>query len=227
MLTRILSLALLLVATAAPAQLRWQQGVHYQLLPAPQRAGAPADKIEVAEVFSYGCIYCYRAKDVISNLAASLPKDAAMTYVHASFLPNEAWPMFQRAYYTARALGIADTLHDQTFQAVWETAEIPLVDLAAGRIRRPLPTIEDAAKFYARAGSVKAEEFLKVAASPAIEAEMQRADNLVKAWRVPGTPALVVNGRYLVSNSLAHTEQAQIVQFLISLERARLKKPTP
>ncbi len=29
---------------------------------------------------------------------------------------------------------------------------------------------------------------------------MKRADALIKPWRVPGTPALVVNGRYLVNN---------------------------
>jgi len=53
---------------------------------------------------------------------------------------------------------------------------------------------------------------------------MARADRLVKQWKVPGTPSLVVNGRYLVNNDAPYADQAQVVQFLITQERARLRK---
>jgi thiol:disulfide interchange protein DsbA len=223
---RLLVLALLLIGTPALAQLRWREGVHYTAIPesAAARVGKQADKIEVIEVFSYGCTYCYKAKDDIRKLAASLPADAVMEYVHASFLPTEAWPMFQRAYYTARKLGIDQATHEEMFRAVWETGEIPLVDIATGRLRRPAPTIEDAAKFYARVAKVTAAQFLTVARSSEIEQAMQDADILVKQWRIPGTPSLVVNGRYLVANNVPHDVQAQIANFLVSLERTRLKK---
>ena len=57
-----------------------------------------------------------------------------MTYVHASFNPAEAWPMFQRAFYTAQSLGIAAATHEQMFVAVWETGEFPLLDPNTGSI---------------------------------------------------------------------------------------------
>jgi len=221
---RLIFLALMVMCAPAFAQLRWRQGVEYQLLTTEMRAGAPADKIEVAEVFSYGCPYCYKARDDVAKLVAALPADVAMTYVHASFIPGEGWPMFQRAYYTAQHFGIAEAMHDAMFRAIWETGEVPLVDPASGRLRKPLPTIVDAAKFYARLSSVKLADFLKVASSPEVDAAVAHADELVKQWRVPGTPQLVVNGRYLVSNDLPFAEQAQIVQYLITLERSRLKK---
>jgi thiol:disulfide interchange protein DsbA len=224
-LRQLLTVTLLLIsASAADAQMLWREGVHYNVLPTPTRAGAPADKIEVAEVFSYGCPYCDQAKENVAKLAKSLPADAAMTYVHASFAPSEAWPMFQRAYYTAQKLGIAEAVHEAVFDAVWRTGEIPLLDKATGKIRRPLPTIEDAAKFYARLGLVKQPEFLKVASSPEIDAAMKRADELVKLWKVPGTPCLVVNGRYIVNNEQSFADQAKVVQFLITLERTRTGK---
>jgi protein dithiol oxidoreductase (disulfide-forming) len=219
-LRRLLFLALLMTCAPAFAQLRWQAGSDYVVLPNAERAGAPADKIEVAEVFSYGCPFCFKARDDVAKLAAALPADAAMVYVHASFLPAEGWPMFQRAYYTALKLGIAASTHEQMFRAIWETHEILLEDPATGRLHKPLPTIEDAARFYARVSSVKAADFLKVAKSPEIDAAMHRADELVKLWRIPGTPALVVGGHYVVSNDLPFSEQAQIVQFLVSRERA-------
>jgi thiol:disulfide interchange protein DsbA len=221
---RLMVLALLLVGTPALAQLRWREGVHYQAIPVPQRVGAPADKIEVTEVFSYGCTYCYQAKEDMAKLAAGLPADAVMNYVHASFLPTEAWPMFQRAYYTALKLGIAEATHDAMFKAVWETGEIPLIDKTTRSLRRPSPTIGDAAKFYARVTKVTAAEFLKVANSAEIDKAMQTADALVKQWRIPGTPALVVNGRYLVEGRLSQGDTVQVVNFLVALERTRVKK---
>ena len=229
MLARLALLAIALLPTPLYAQLRWQEGRHYQTIAQPTPAGEAKGKIEVTEVFSYGCIHCFRAKESIARLAASLPEDAAMTYVHASFLPSEAWPMFQRAWYTARSLGIADALHEQMFTAVWESGEIPLLDLATGRIRNPLPTIEHAAKFYARLSPAKADRFLAVARSAEIDAQMKRADELIKTWKVPGTPALVVNGRYLIDNSALSSaeEQRQLVLYLVGLERKRLQASSP
>jgi thiol:disulfide interchange protein DsbA len=226
MLTRLLAIALLALPLAAPAQMKWQEGAHYTLLSGSQTTGQAPGKIEVTEVFSFGCVHCYRAKDAMVKLAASLPPDAAMTYVHAAFLPAEGWPMFQRAYYTARALGIADKTHDELFKAVWETGEIPLMDAATGRVRRPLPTIEDAAKFYARVAAVKEADFLKASTSPAVEAQIARADELVKLWKIPGTPSLVVNGRYLVDSSALSSwdEFTALVNHLVGLERMRLGK---
>ncbi len=223
-LRHLLSVTLLVIGASAQAQLLWQKGVHYEELPNVQRADTPADKIEVVEVFSYGCPFCDKAREDVAKLAAALPADAAMNYVHASFVPAEGWPMFQRAYYTARQLGIAQSLHESMFDAVWRTGEVPLMDKTTGKVRRPLPTIEEAAKFYARLSSVKVADFLKTAASPEVDAAVRRADELIKLWRVPGTPALVVNGRYLVSNDLPFAQQARIVQYLISLERTRGKK---
>lgn len=226
MLARLLALVLVAIPVAASAQAKWQEGAHYSLLSGSQTAGVPAGKIEVAEVFSYGCIHCFRAKDAMAKLAASLPPDAAMSYVHASFLPAEAWPMFQRAFYTAQELGIAAATHDEMFKAVWETGEIPLMDAATGRVRRPSPTINDAAKFYARAAAVKEADFLAASTSPAVEARIARAEELVKLWRIPGTPTIVVNGRYIVDSSTLSSwdELNQLVNYLVGLERTRLRK---
>jgi protein dithiol oxidoreductase (disulfide-forming) len=221
--------ALLLLPLTAEAQLRWQEGRHYRPLPQPAPTSVPAGKIEVTEVFSYGCIYCYRAKDAIAQLAAELPADAVMTYVHASFNPAEAWPMFQRAFYAAQALGVAATTHEQMFVSIWETGEFPLLDPKAGGIRRPLPTLEDAAAFYQKYAALNAARFVELAKSRPIDDAVKRADMLVEAYRISGTPSLVVNGRYQVLNENlgSWTEVRQVVGFLVAQERRRLGLPTP
>ncbi len=131
--------------------------------------------------------------------------------------------MYQRAWYTAQAMGIGEANHQKMFAAVWETKQVALLD-AENRIRKPLPTIQEAARFYARTASVKEAEFLKIANSPAINAQMKRADQLIATWRVPGTPAIVINGRYLINNDVAQKwEDIQAVTlFLVGLERQRL-----
>ncbi|MEO6080467.1 MAG: thiol:disulfide interchange protein DsbA/DsbL [Steroidobacteraceae bacterium] len=230
MLVRALLLLTLALPLPALAQLRWMEGRDFITMANGKPAEIRAGKIEVAEVFSYGCIFCYRAKDEITALQAALPADAYLTFVHASFAPAEAWPMFQRAWYAAQALGIGAATHHRMFAAVWETHEIKLLDPATNRIRSPLPTIRDAARFYARAAAVKEADFLKLANSPAIDAQMKRADAQVAAWRIPGTPSLVVNGRYLIEGkTMARASETRtLVLYLIGLERqrlARLKQP--
>jgi thiol:disulfide interchange protein DsbA len=221
-------LSMLLLPLAAQAQLRWQEGQHYKVLPQTVPTSVPG-KIEVAEVFSYGCIHCFRAKDQIRQLAAELPPDAVMTYVHASFNPGEAWPMFQRAFCTAQVLGVAAAAHEQMFVSIWETGEFPLRDPKTGGIRRPLPTIEDAAVFYQKYAGVNPATFLELAKSKQIDDAVKQADMLVEAYRISGTPSLIVNGRYLVMNENlgSWAEVRQMVKFLVAQERRRLGMPTP
>lgn len=225
MLARILILAALLGASSAHAQLRWQEGVHYTAVPGAQTAGAPAGRIEVAEVFSYACGACYQAAAPVEKIKASLPADAAMVYLHAGF--NNGWKVVQRAYVTAQLLGIADATHARVFAGIWETGDYPLLDRATGNVRQPALTIQDAARFYARNSNVSEADFVKKAASREVEAGMARADELTKLWRVGGTPTFVVNGRYQIDNGkLTNWDDLQaLITYLVGLERTRLKKP--
>jgi thiol:disulfide interchange protein DsbA len=229
-LLRPLLLLALLVPVAAQAQWRWQEGKDYTVIsPAISSGMAPAGKIEVTEVFSYGCPACFQAMSEARRTKLGLPPDVAFTYVHASFIPSEAWPMLQRAWLTARALGVAEENHERMFMAIWESGEFPLMDRASGQVRRPLPTIEDAAAFYAKHSKVTAAEFLAKASSPEIEAQMRAQDEYVKAGKIPGTPAFVVNGRYLVNNGAVGSWDGirQVIDFLVTQERVRLKMPAP
>ena len=222
---RVLLLMALALPLPAMAQLRWVEGRHYLRLPVAQTAESRPGKIEVAEVFSYGCVHCYRAQADVARLKAALPPDAYLTYVHASFIPAEAWPMYQRAWYTAQAMGIGDANHQKMFSAVWEAGEVLLIDKTTNGVRKPLPTLQQAARFYARVANVKEADFLKTANSPAINTQVKRADQLIAAWRIGGTPSFVVNGRYLVNSDVVSSwsDLQSVTLFLVSQERQRMK----
>ncbi len=128
----------------------WTEGKQYFLINPPRISSVAPGKVEVTEVFSYGCPACNLFVPVMHKLQKALPPNAVLDYLPASFNPSEDWPMFQLAYLTAQTLGIADQSHDAMFDAVWTTRELSVIDPATQRIREHLPTIEDAARFYNR-----------------------------------------------------------------------------
>ena len=207
------------VAAVAPdAATQWQAGKNYFVIdpPLPTQTG---DKIEVTEVFSYGCPACNFAHTYVDTLRKHLPANAQMDFVPASFNKAEDWEVFQRAYLTAKALGIAEKAHDAMFDAVWKTGELAIYD-ASNRIKSPLPTIEDVAKFYAKYG-VKADQFAATANSFTINTRMKQADAFVKAAGVDQTPTIVVNGKYrltTVSAGGSWDKAEQLVLFLVNKE---------
>jgi thiol:disulfide interchange protein DsbA len=206
------------LAQAAP----YVEGRQYtRLSPAVPTSTAPGT-VEVVEVFSYGCPACWQALATANKLKKSLPARAQLVYVPASWNPSEAWPMFQRAFITAQSLGIAEKTHDQMFDAIWRTGEIPLVDKATNRIYPKLPTIEDAAKFYARTAGIKAEDFVATSRSFAVETRVQQADRLVRAYRADSTPTFVVAGKFKVEprNAGGYEEVIGIIRFLVDRELA-------
>lgn len=224
-LCSIVAIALLgmLASTVSQAQpttaTTWQAGTNYFVIdpPQPTRSG---DKIEVTEIFSYGCPACNASYPFVDALKKALPANAVMDYVPASFNPSEDWVVFQRAYYTAKALGIAEESHHAMFDAIWKTHDLAIYDPVTNRIKQKLPTIEDVAKFYAKFG-VKPATFVATANSFAINTRMKQADAYIKACGVEQTPTIIVNGKYRLTTPSAGGSWAkaqELVLYLISKE---------
>ena len=210
-------------ALAADVPSPWEAGKQYFVIDPPQRGGDAGGKIEVTEVFSYGCPACNFAHTFVDEIRKRLPANAVMTYVPASFKPNEDWPMFQRAYLTAQALGVADKAHTAMFDAVWKPDGPLAIMNADGRtLKNPLPTIEDAAKFYEKFG-VKAEDFVGTANSFAISTKMKQADAYVKNTGTDSTPTIVVAGKYRLTYQSAGGDWPafeQLIHYLVQKEVA-------
>lgn len=200
---------------------RWVEGRDYFRIEPQQPKVTGTDKIEVVEVFSFGCPACNAYHLTAARLAKSLPSGAVMVYLPASFIPQENWPMLQRAYLTAQALGVPDDKGmDAMYDAVWKTRELTAYKPSGDGLlpQSELPTIEDAAKVYARLG-VDPKEFVAVAHSFAINTKMKRADELVKAYGVEGTPTIVIDGKYRFSPMAVGAEQSiALAQWLVARE---------
>jgi thiol:disulfide interchange protein DsbA len=187
-----------------------------------QRTSVAPGKVEVLEVFSYGCPACNGFEPTMALLKKSLPPKAQLAYLPASFIPAEDWPMFQRAYFAAQALGLAERTHQAMYDAVWKSGELATMVTGTNRLKTPQPTIQDAARAYARWTGVKTEDFLAAANSFGVDAKMRAADAQILAMHVPSTPCIVVNGRYRVSETVRAGDQLIVlVRFLVGRDSAR------
>jgi len=214
----LLAVATLLLPLAAPAA-TWTEGIHYVRVTPPQQTTVPAGKVEVMEVFSYACPACNAFQPVIEKLRSTLPPQAQVVFLPAAFNPQEDWPMFQRAFFAAQALGIAERTHQAMFDAVWKTGELG-VTTAGNRLKDPLPSLADAARFYARVAGVDPQKFLAMANSFAIDSKVRAADAQILAMHVESTPTLIVNGKYrVIRDSVQTNDQVmELVKYLVARE---------
>ncbi|MFC3652494.1 thiol:disulfide interchange protein DsbA/DsbL [Dyella humi] len=201
---------------------KWVEGKNYFTIEPQQPTGNP-DKIVVTEAFSYACPACNAFHSTADQLEQSLPSNAVMTYLPVSFRPDENFPLFQRAYFAAKAMGVAEKAHDAVFDAVWKTGELASDDLTTGRPKpqSAWPTIDDVAKFYAKYG-VDPKQFVAVANSFSINTQMKRADDQVKAYAVDGTPTIIINGKYRFTpgNAGGYPQSIELTKWLVAKEAA-------
>lgn len=187
----------------APAQFR--AGQHYRVLTPAQPTSVTTGKVEVVEVFWYGCPHCYSLEPHLQRwLASDMPEAAEFVKLPASL--NPSWQPHARLYYAAKALGVLDEAHDAIFREMH-------ID------RRPLNTLDAMVEFLGRHG-VAAEDAKAALMSFAVEAQVRRADTMARRYRLTGVPAIVVNGKYVTGADLAggYDRLFQLVNYLVAME---------
>ena len=225
-LTALVSTVLLAAGSAAQAT-SWVAGKHYSVLPQAQQTNVAPGKVEVMEVFSYGCPACNQFRPSMKKLVSSLPANAQVVYLPASWNAAENWPVFQRAYLTAQSLGVAQKAHDAMFDAIWTTGELSVTEAGGKRLKKNLPTINDIAQLYQRVTGVKAADFVAASNSFGVDLKARQADAQIRDMQVPSTPTLVVNGKYRINNdNLASADDViELVKFLVARESAAVAPP--
>lgn len=95
-----------------------------------------------------------------------------------------------------------------------------ITDPISGRIKNPLPTIEDAARYSNRRTGVKVEDFIATANSFSVDVKMKAADNLIRAYGVYRTPTIVVDRKYRldVGSAGGYEQLIELVNWLVAKE---------
>jgi len=214
-MTRMLCLlALILAAPLAQAQAlnpaeAQPVGPGYETIDPPQPTSS-GNKVEVIEVFSYGCIHCAHFQPTVDTWKKKMPANVQFSYLPAFFQPYFA--LMGRVYYTAEALGVVEKAHGAVFKAIFDE-------------KKPMSKMEDIAEFY-KAYGVKPEDFVAASTSFAVETKVRRATELVQRYKVDGTPTIIVNGKYRVGPRSAggYDKIFDVVNTLIAKEQAAAKK---
>ncbi|MDH5184167.1 MAG: DsbA family protein [Gammaproteobacteria bacterium] len=171
----------------------------------PAQPTSSGGKIEVVEMFWYGCPHCYNFEPHIKQWKKSLPKDVSFIRVPAIF--NDKWALHARAYYTAEALGVLEKIHQPLFDAMHKK-------------NQRLDNQGKLAEFFSKHGISK-DKFNSTFHSFAVNSKVNWAKHLTTAYKIDGVPTMIVQGKYRTSASLAggHKEVIEVVNDLVAKER--------
>jgi thiol:disulfide interchange protein DsbA len=184
-------------------------GRDYIEIPNGQPLEPAAGMVVVEEFFNYICPACNAFEPAFAPWTKELPPYAKLVHVPASFRAD--FVQYARAYYAAQALGVAEKTHQAVYNAIHIEHSIP----AEG----DRPDEAKIAEFYAGFG-VKASDFLAAMQSFGVNAKVKRADELMKRNKIPSTPSVVINGRYLVRGA-TYGDTLRIASYLIEQEHQR------
>jgi thiol:disulfide interchange protein DsbA len=192
MFKRILStmvIGLSLMLNQACAADGFQEGVHYQTLSKPV-VTSDSSKVEVLELFWYGCPHCDSLDPALKAWVQKLPAD--VNFVRMPVVFGRSWEMHARMFWVAKNLGLLEIIHEPLFHAIHREGQ---------RLQRVDEVIAFFEQFGADPAVVKRE-----LDGFATESALRLADARVRAYGIQGVPALVVNGRYVTGVSQAGGE---------------------
>ncbi len=178
----------------------------YKLIEQPQAVPANG-KVHVEELFWYGCGHCFSLEEHVNSWSAKLPADVEFSRLPAMF--GKAWVIHAQMFYVGEVLGITEQSHSDIFNAI---------HINGKRLQRK----SEQQEFFAAYGVSEA-DFNKAYNSFTVKSRLQQTDKRIRAYRVSGVPAIVVNGKYLVDAASAGGQQNmfKVVDYLIEQERKK------
>lgn len=178
-------------APGPPTSSQFKEGANYKkVVPAQPTTAAPG-RVEVAEVFWYGCGHCFALDPAVESWRGK-SKAAYVDFVRVPAMWNEITRMHARVFYTAELLGKLDVLHALIFRQINVNGD-------------QLNTVDKIKSFFRQQG-VSDEDFTRTFSSFAVESKLNRADGLNRRYRVQSVPMVVVNGKYTTDISSAGGE---------------------
>jgi thiol:disulfide interchange protein DsbA len=147
-------------------------------------------KIEVLEFFWYGCIHCYNLEPMVEKWEKTLPKDVQFRRVPAVF--NDRWAIDASIFYALEAMGLLEKLHRPLFDAIHKE-----------RLRTDVQ--KDFMEWLQKQG-VDTKKFTETMKSFGVQSKMRRAAQMTALYKIDGTPAMAVHGRYTVSTDQGKTQ---------------------
>lgn len=167
-----------------------------------------ANKIEVTEVFWYGCIHCYHMDPLLNAWVKKLPAD--VVFKRMPGLPQPTWAPMAKAFYAMDDLKLSDKLHTALFDAIHKektldpTNELAAIDWMTKKSGLDKSKVEAAFKSFS------------------MNNKLNQASQFFRATGATGVPSFIINGQFITSSTMAGgNEQAlKTADYIISNLRA-------
>ena len=184
------------------------EGQDYRLLIPAQPTDNPS-KVVVTEFFSYECSHCFEFYPFVTSWSHKLPSDVVFQRVPIS-LGRAVWVPAVQVFYALQAVGKLDQLDGAIFRGIhMENARL----------------LDDASMidFVAKHGVNKG-EFAAAYNSFGVKSSTMRADQLMKSYRIQGTPTMVVDGKYVVMSEGTRSFEELLARTDKVIAKARVEK---
>ncbi|HEX9450469.1 MAG TPA: thiol:disulfide interchange protein DsbA/DsbL [Burkholderiales bacterium] len=209
--TLIAALTILGFVLASAAAAKPVLDKEYKLIDPPQPQPATVKGVEVLEFFNYACPHCYEFEPNLKTWLKNKPKNADFRYVPAIF--NERMIPLAKIYYTLEEMGLLEKLHDKVYYAIHQQ-QLNLTEQAV------------LLKWIGEQG-VDTKKFEAVFDSFSVNNKVQRATQMTRNYHIPGTPYLIIGGRYLTGPSMSvradgnvdHNRLMQVLNELIDMSQ--------
>ena len=163
----------------------FEADIDFRVIEPPHRTSSPEGQVEVAEVFMYSCLPCYRFESTLDEWLVGKPDH--VNFVRIPGLWGEAAVVHARAFFAAQALDKLEETHIAFFREFHERGN-------------QLDTIDKLSEFYARFGI---ERSTFETAFDNADDHVRRARELIGAYGVNGTPSIVVAGKFSTNPGMA------------------------
>lgn len=172
------------------------------------------NKIEVVELFWYGCSHCYHMDPLLEAWVKKLPAD--VTFKRVPGLPQPAWAPMAKAFYAMEDLKLSGKLHTALFDAIHKEKSLNPTDEAA--------TINWIVK-KSGLDKAKVESAFK---SFSMNNRLNRAAQIFRTSGATGVPTLIIDGQYATMSTAGGNESTlKTADYIIANVRADKAKAIP
>ena len=196
-------------AQAADWTEEFNEGIHYEVLTPVQPTTTKSGKIEVLELFWYGCPHCYAFEPHIESWLKT--KADYVEYVRfPAIFSSETWRLHAAAYYTAKALGVVDKIHAPLFDAI-------------NKEKRRMGSADELADFFNKVAGIEKEKFHNTMNSFLVQSQLNRSREMSRRYGIGGVPAIIVNGKYRIEsgNAGSHSNMLRLAGYLAAREAGK------
>ena len=196
---------MVILSTPVMAQQAYVEGKDFQAI-SPAVTTSNPDKVVVTEVFWYGCPHCFRFEPYVERFAANLPEGVVFEQVPSVLNPR--WTEHARAFYSLKMMGAQEKVHKALFDAIHVK-------------RERLTSLDTIAGFVAEQG-LDEKQFRDNYFSFPVDTQVRKNMQTEKKYGHNGVPAVVINGKYLVSAAMAGSNERmiEIMNYLVGQELA-------